>query len=199
MGRAPFRSMPLSRPPLPPFTAETAAQKARMAEDAWNTRDPGRVAQAYTSDSRWRNRAEIFQGRDAIEAFLTRKWARELDYRLIKEVWAFRDNRIAVRFAYEWRDDSGNWFRSYGNENWEFDEHGLMAPAHGQHQRRADPGERPQISLAARAPPGRSSVLVGSRPVNRGEGSGAGCGGQRMNSQVTATKSGRRIALDQSI
>ena len=117
---------PTSRPPLPPFTPETAAQKARMAEDAWNTRDPARVALAYSVDSRWRNRAEIFQGRDAIVAFLTRKWNRELDYRLIKEVWAFRDNRIAVRFAYEWRDDSGSWFRSYGNENWEFDEHGLM-------------------------------------------------------------------------
>ncbi|MBV9629032.1 MAG: nuclear transport factor 2 family protein [Xanthobacteraceae bacterium] len=117
---------PTSRPPLPPFTAETAAQKARMAEDAWNTRDPERVALAYSVDSRWRNRAEMFQGRDAIVAFLTRKWNRELDYRLIKEVWAFRDNRIAVRFAYEWRDDSGSWFRSYGNENWEFDEHGLM-------------------------------------------------------------------------
>jgi nuclear transport factor 2 (NTF2) superfamily protein len=107
----------MSRPPLPPFTAETAAQKARMAEDAWNTRDPPRVAQACTLDSRWRNRAEFLQGREAIEAFLARKWSRELDYRLIKEVWAFRDNRIAVRFAYEWHDD-GNWFRSYGNENW---------------------------------------------------------------------------------
>jgi hypothetical protein len=116
----------MDRPPLPPFTAETAAQKARMAEDAWNTREPARVALAYTVDSRWRNRAEFLQGRDAIEAFLTRKWARELDYRLIKEVWAHADNRIAVRFAYEWHDDGGFWFRSYGNENWEFDEHGLM-------------------------------------------------------------------------
>ncbi|HVI27661.1 nuclear transport factor 2 family protein [Hansschlegelia sp.] len=116
----------MSRPPFPPFTAETAAQKARMAEDAWNTRDPHRVAQAYTVDSVWRNRAEFLQGRDAIEAFLTRKWARELDYRLIKEVWAWHENRIAVRFAYEWRDDSGSWFRSYGNENWEFDDAGLM-------------------------------------------------------------------------
>jgi nuclear transport factor 2 (NTF2) superfamily protein len=97
-----------------------------MAEDAWNTRDPARVALAYTEHSRWRNRAEFLQGRDAIEAFLKRKWSRELDYRLIKEVWAFRENRIAVRFAYEWHDDSGNWFRSYGNENWEFDAHGLM-------------------------------------------------------------------------
>ena len=111
---------------VPPFTRETALEKVRRAEDGWNSRDPQRVALAYTVDSRWRNRAEIFQGRDAIMAFLTRKWNRELDYRLIKEVWAFRDNRIAVRFAYEWRDDSGSWFRSYGNENWEFDEHGLM-------------------------------------------------------------------------
>ncbi len=116
----------MSRPPLPPFDTETAAQKARMAEDAWNSRDPARVALAYTPDSRWRNRAEFVQGRAEIEAFLTRKWQRELDYRLIKEVWAFRDNRIAVRFAYEWHDDSGQWFRSYGNENWEFDAEGLM-------------------------------------------------------------------------
>src|SRR5260370_25497134 len=113
-------------PPLPPFPAETAAQKARMAEDAWNTRDPKRVALAYTSDSRWRNRVEFLQDRRAIEQFLTRKWQHELDYRLIKEIWAFHENRIAVRFAYEWHDDSGNWFRSYGNENWEFDENGLM-------------------------------------------------------------------------
>jgi len=116
----------MTRPPLPPFTAETAVQKTRMAEDAWNTRDPAKVALAYTVGSRWRNRAEFFQGREAIEEFLRRKWDKELDYRLIKEVWAFRDNRIAVRFAYEWHDDSGHWFRSYGNENWEFDEHGLM-------------------------------------------------------------------------
>ncbi|MBV8398225.1 MAG: nuclear transport factor 2 family protein [Acetobacteraceae bacterium] len=115
-----------TRPPLPPFTAETAAQKARLAEDAWNSRDPERVALAYTEDSRWRNRAEFFSGRLAIIAFLQRKWARELDYRLIKEVWAVTGNRIAVRFAYEWRDDSGHWFRSHGNEQWEFDERGLM-------------------------------------------------------------------------
>jgi uncharacterized protein len=115
-----------TRPPLPPFTAETAAQKARLAEDAWNTRDPERVALAYTEDSRWRNRAEFFAGRLAIIAFLQRKWARELEYRLIKQVWAVTGNRIAVRFAYEWRDDSGHWFRSHGNEQWEFDEHGLM-------------------------------------------------------------------------
>src|SRR5262245_18835730 len=115
-----------SRPPLPPFTEETAAQKARMAEDAWNSRDPQRVALAYTEDSRWRNRAAFFSGREAIAAFLTRKWVREQDYRLIKEVWAFHGNRIAVRFAYEFHDDSGNWFRAHGNEQWEFDEHGLM-------------------------------------------------------------------------
>ena len=155
----------MDRPPLPPFNAETAAQKVRMAEDAWNTRDPARVALAYTTDSRWRNRSEFLEGRAAIEAFLTRKWSRELDYRLIKEVWAFRENRIAVRFAYEWHDDSGNWFRSYGNENWEFDEHGLMRRAHCQHQRSADQGERAQISLAARPPPRRSPVAERSRAV----------------------------------
>ncbi len=117
----------MDRPPLPPFTPETARQKVRMAEDAWNTREPARVALAYTPDSRWRNRAEFLQGRAAIEAFLVRKWSRELDYRLIKELWACHENRIAVRFAYEWHDDSGQWFRSYGNENWEFDAHGYMA------------------------------------------------------------------------
>lgn len=114
------------RPPLPPFTRETAAEKVRKAEDAWNSRDPQRVALAYTADSSWRNRAEFPRGRAQIEAFLVRKWARELDYRLIKELWAFEGNRIAVRFAYEWHDDAGNWFRSYGNENWEFDAGGLM-------------------------------------------------------------------------
>jgi hypothetical protein len=116
----------MSRPPLPPFTAETAAQKARQAEDGWNSRDPAKVSLAYTPDSVWRNRAEFFEGRDAIVAFLTRKWAKELEYRLIKELWAFAGDRIAVRFAYEWHDDSGNWYRSYGNENWEFDAAGLM-------------------------------------------------------------------------
>ncbi|MCJ9751457.1 nuclear transport factor 2 family protein [Neorhizobium sp. BETTINA12A] len=114
------------RPPLPPFTLETAVEKVRLAEDGWNSRDPARVALAYTVDSFWRNRAEFVQGREAIVGFLTRKWQRELDYRLIKELWSFGENRIAVRFAYEWHDDSGNWFRSYGNENWEFDENGLM-------------------------------------------------------------------------
>ncbi|HEX3953426.1 MAG TPA: nuclear transport factor 2 family protein [Stellaceae bacterium] len=112
--------------PVPPFTRETAIVKVRMAEDGWNSRDPHRVSLAYTEDSRWRNRAEFINGRVEIVAFLTRKWRRELDYRLIKELWAFADNHIAVRFAYEWHDDSGNWFRSYGNENWEFDTDGVM-------------------------------------------------------------------------
>ncbi|MEQ8286832.1 DUF1348 family protein [Thalassospira sp.] len=116
----------MSRPPLPPFDLETAKQKVRMAEDGWNNRQPEQVSLAYTVDSHWRNRAEIFEGRDKIVSFLTRKWQKELNYRLIKELWAFHENRIAVRFAYEYSDDSGNWFRAYGNENWEFDEHGLM-------------------------------------------------------------------------
>ena len=118
--------MNTQRPPLPPFTLESAVEKVRLAEDGWNSRDPEKVALAYTVDSYWRNRSEFVQGREAIIAFLTRKWPRELDYRLIKELWAFRENRIAMRFAYEWHDDSGNWFRSYGNENWEFDDDGLM-------------------------------------------------------------------------
>ena len=117
---------PHNCPPFPPFTRETATQKVRMAEDAWNTREPERVSLAYTVDSTWRNRAEFFSGREAIVQFLQRKWSKELDYRLIKELWAFHEERIAVRFAYEWHDDAGNWFRAYGNENWEFDEHGLM-------------------------------------------------------------------------
>ena len=116
----------MTRPPLPPFTLETAKVKVRAAEDAWNTRDPARVALAYTLDSRWRNRSEFLEGRDAIVAFLHSKWERELDYRLTKEIWGCRENRIAVRFAYEWHDRDGHWYRSYGNENWEFDEHGLM-------------------------------------------------------------------------
>lgn len=118
------------RHPLPPFTEETARQKVRAAEDGWNSRDPAKVALAYSPDSKWRNRAEFVTGREQIAAFLTRKWDRELDYRLIKELWAWSGNRIAVRFAYEWRDDAGNWFRSYGNENWEFDEDGLMTHRH---------------------------------------------------------------------
>jgi len=115
------------RPPLPPFDDAAAARKVRLAEDAWNTREAEKVATAYSADSVWRNRSEFLSGREAIVQFLTRKWTRELDYRLVKELWAFRENRIAVRFAYEWRDDSGHWFRSYGNENWEFDGNGLMA------------------------------------------------------------------------
>jgi nuclear transport factor 2 (NTF2) superfamily protein len=115
-----------TRPPVPPFTLETATQKVRLAEDSWNSRDPDRVSQGYTQDSKWRNRSEFVTGRQEIVAFLTRKWAKELDYRLIKELWAFTGNRIAVRFAYEWHDDSGNWYRAYGNENWEFNDDGLM-------------------------------------------------------------------------
>jgi hypothetical protein len=141
----------MNRPPLPPFTLETAIQKVRSAEDAWNSRDPGRVALAYTPDSRWRNRSEFLQGRAAIEAFLVRKWQRELDYRLIKEIWGCRENRIAVRFAYEWHDADGQWFRSYGNENWEFDPHGLM-------QRRiASINDAPitEVERRYRWPPGR--------------------------------------------
>ena len=122
--------MSADRPPLPPFSLETAQQKVRGAEDAWNSRDPNRVCLAYTENSRWRNRSEIFQRRSAIVAFLTRKWNRELDYRLIKQLWAFTDNRIAVRFAYEYHDDAGTWFRAYGNENWEFEAHGLMHARH---------------------------------------------------------------------
>jgi uncharacterized protein len=120
----------MSRPPFPPFTEETAVRKIRAAEDGWNGRDPGKVALAYTPDSRWRNRSEFITGRSEIEAFLTRKWERELEYRLIKELWAFSSNRIAVRFAYEWHDAAGTWYRSYGNENWEFDEAGYMMARH---------------------------------------------------------------------
>lgn len=116
----------MSRPPLPPFTRETAIQKVRMAEDGWNSRDPVKVSLAYTEDSIWRNRSELLQGREAIVKFLSGKWEKEHDYRLVKELWAFTDNRIAVRFQYEWHNEIGQWFRSYGNENWEFDEHGLM-------------------------------------------------------------------------
>ncbi|WP_030781440.1 DUF1348 family protein [Streptomyces sp. NRRL S-920] len=119
-----------TRPPVPPFTRESAIEKVRLAEDAWNTRDPAKVALAYSADSRWRNRAEFVAGREAIVAFLSRKWAREVDYRLVKELWAHTDHRIAVRFAYEWHDDSGQWYRSYGNENWEFDADGLMRARH---------------------------------------------------------------------
>lgn len=120
----------MSRPPLPPFTAETAVEKVRIAEDAWNSRDPEAVSRAYTTESRWRNRSVFLNGRDEIVVFLTEKWQTENEYRLIKELWAFTANRIAVRFAYEWRDNAGQWFRAYGNENWEFDEDGLMAARH---------------------------------------------------------------------
>lgn len=120
----------MTRPPVPPFTLDDAAIKVRMAEDAWNRRDPGRVAQAYTPDSRWRNRSEFLTGRDAIVAFLTRKWAREHEYRLIKELWATTNDRIAVRFVYEWHNDDGQWYRSHGNENWRFDAEGYMAERH---------------------------------------------------------------------
>lgn len=119
-----------TRPPLPPFTRETAIQKVRLAEDGWNTRDAARVSLAYTPDTRWRNRSEFVASRDEARAFLERKWKKELDYRLIKELWAYAENRIAVRYAYEWHDDAGNWFRSYGNENWEFGADGLMAVRH---------------------------------------------------------------------
>lgn len=122
--------MPEQRPPVPPFTHETAVQKVRKAEDAWNTRDPHGVSLAYTPDSRWRNRTEFLSGREEIVAFLTRKWQREIEYRLIKELWGFRENRMAVRFCYEWHDDEGQWFRAYGNELWEFDENGLMRARH---------------------------------------------------------------------
>lgn len=115
-----------TKPPQPPFSSDTATQKVRMAEDAWNSRDPDRIVQVYTEDTLWRNRSEFPVGREQVRAFLLRKWTKELDYRLIKELWAYTDNRIAVRFAYEWHDDAGNWFRSYGNENWEFNESGLM-------------------------------------------------------------------------
>ncbi len=116
-----------NRPPLPPFTLESATQKVRLAEDGWNTRDPGKVSLAYTLDGTWRNRSDFIKGRDNIVEFLQKKWIKELDYRLVKELWTHKDNRIAVRFAYEWHDDSENWFRSYGNENWEFEENGLMS------------------------------------------------------------------------
>lgn len=122
--------MSAERPPLPPFNETSAIQKVRLAEDAWNTKNPEKIALAYTVNSRWRNRNEFIEGREDIILFLTRKWQREQDYRLIKELWAYTDNRIAVRYAYEWHDSEGNWFRSYGNENWEFDAHGLMKNRH---------------------------------------------------------------------
>jgi nuclear transport factor 2 (NTF2) superfamily protein len=142
------------RPPLPPFNRDSAIEKVRLAEDGWNSRDPERVSLAYTLDTQWRNRAEFANNREEARAFLTRKWAKELDYRLIKELWAYSDTRIAVRYAYEWHDDSGNWFRSYGNENWEFDEQRPDVPALCVHQRHADQGERTQVPLATGPPPG---------------------------------------------
>ena len=149
------RSIASGAPTLPPFDAATAIEKVRLAEDGWNRRDPAKVALAYTPDSQWRNRAEFFSGREAIQAFLTRKWIRELDYRLIKELWTFAGNRIAVRFAYEFHDDSNNWFRAYGNENWELNRGRSHAPAHRQHQRASDRRSGSKVSLAARAPPRR--------------------------------------------
>ena len=154
-----------TRPPLPPFTRETAAQKVRMAEDAWNKRDPERVSLGYAEQSRWRNRSEFPIGRKEIVEFLQRKWAKELDYRLIKELWAFTDNRIAVRYAYEWHDDSGQWFRSYGNENWEFGRRRPDGTSLFEHQRSADFGARPEVPLAAWAPPGRSSGTIRPRAL----------------------------------
>ena len=156
-----------SRPPVPPFTRETAVEKVRLAEDAWNSRDPARVALAYTEDSRWRNRAEFFAGRGAIVEFLTRKWASELDYRLIKELWAFHENHISVRFQYEWRDASGHWFRAHGNEQWEFDGDGLMSPPGSKHQRRGDRLRRPQIPVARRTASLRLSRLERTRSMSR--------------------------------
>ncbi len=150
------------RPPLPPFTQETAVEKTRLAEDGWNTRDPEKVSLAYTVDSRWRNRAEFVTGREQIVALLSRKWTRELDYRLIKEAWAFHGNRIAVRFAYEYHDDSGNWFRAYGNENWEFDEQGLMYARHASiNELRMTESERKFYWILGRRPdehPGLSAL-----------------------------------------
>ena len=150
------------RPPLPPFTQETAVEKTRLAEDGWNTRDPEKVSLAYTVDSRWRNRAEFVTGTEQIVALLSRKWTRELDYRLIKEVWAFHGNRIAVRFAYEYHDDSGNWFRAYGNENWEFDEQGLMYARHASiNELRITESERKFYWILGRRPdehPGLSAL-----------------------------------------
>ena len=140
----------MNRPPLPPFTNESAREKVRLAEDGWNTRDAAKVALAYTADTKWRNRSHFLTNRDEAQAFPADKWKRENEHRLIKELWAFKDNRIAVRYAYEWRDDSGNWFRSYGNENWEFNADGLIGPPFCQYQRPSDQRRRPQVPLATR-------------------------------------------------
>jgi len=152
--------MDAERPPLPPFTTvEAAAQKVRIAEDAWNTRDPARVSLAYTPDCHWRNRTEFLQGREQIVGFLTRKWAKELDYRLIKELWGFRDNRMAVRFAYEWHDESGDWFRSYGNELWEFSPRGLMSRRVASiNDARIDEGDRKYLWPLGRRPDDHPSL-----------------------------------------
>ena len=155
----------MSRPPFPPFTRETAAQKARMAEDAWNSRDPERVALAYTEDSRWRNRSEFFEGRAAIVAFLKRKWANELDYRLIKDLWAFDNNRIAVRFQYEWHDARGQWHRSYGNEQWEFDAHGLMRRREASINDIADRREGSPLPLGRAGPAAGGCAGIGGESV----------------------------------
>jgi uncharacterized protein len=154
-----------SRPPLPPFTQETAVQKVRLAEDGWNTRNPQKVCLAYTVDSYWRNRSEFLNGREQIVAFLSRKWTKELDYRLIKELWAFTGNRIAVRFAYEHHDDSGNWFRAYGNENWEFDEQGLMYARHASINESSDQRSRAQVPLAFGEKARRTSGIKRAGPV----------------------------------
>ena len=157
------------RPPLPPFDVESAAKKARMAEDAWNSRDPERVSLAYTEDSAWRNRSEFFSGRAAIVEFLIRKWTKERDYRLIKEVWAFHENRIAARFAYEYRDENGAWFRAHGNEQWEFDEAGYMRRR--EHQRRADQGKRAEVLVAVGPAPRGSSGTARTGTVSSPHGS----------------------------
>ena len=154
-----------SRPPLPPFTHETAVQKVRLAEDGWNTRNPQKVSLAYTVDSHWRNRAEFLNGREEIVAFLYRKWTRELDYRLMKELWAFTGNRIAVRFAYEYHDDSGNWFRAYGNENWEFDDQGLMYARHASINELPISDAERKFHWAAGKKAGGTSGIERARPV----------------------------------
>ncbi len=181
-------STPASRPPVPPFTEQSARQKVRGAEDAWNSRDPDRVAAVYTDDTRWRNRAEFPAGRDAVRQFLQRKWARELDYRLIKELWAFGGNRIAVRFAYEWHDDSGHWFRSYGNENWEFEAAWPDAAALRQHQRSADRRERPAVPLAAGPPARRPCRPRRTRPLTWRAWRFLQCPDRRSKSPVRKTR-----------
>ena len=184
------------RPPLPPFSPETAAQKVRLAEDAWNTRDPARVSLAYTIDSKWRNRVEFIDGREAIRAFLTRKWNKELDYRLIKELWGFRENRMAVRFAYEWHDDSGQWFRSYGNELWEFDEHGLMRRRVASINDLPIADNGPKIFLARRAASGRASRAdrVGAlEQIDVWVEQGCHCERSRSNAGIVEQSCGRGI------